>query len=112
MNSEQKQQSTADKTLREDPTVDSARSRLTPARLDRLRRFVAERTDPKGVIEYCKRSYRVGDLLRGLSTAWNPGGLVLITRTSGHISYFYGINCLTGDEHLFNLEHYVGVDEV
>ena len=112
MISKEKQQSTTDKTWREDPPYGSAPDGHTPARIDRLRRFVAERTDPKGVIEYCKRSYRVGDLLRGLSTAWNPGGLVLITRSSGHTSYFYGINCLTGDEHLFNLEHYVGVDEV
>ena len=112
MNHNEKQQLNTDKTLREDPTYGSARSRLTPARMERIRRFVADRADPKGVIQYCKRSYRVGDLLRGLPTAWNPNGLVLITRSSGHCSYFYGINCLTGDEHLFNLQHYVGVNEV
>ena len=73
---------------------------------------MAARGKEKIMIAFGTRSYRVGDLLRGLSTAWNPNGLVLIVRPSGHCSYFYGINCLTGDEHLFNLEHYVGVDEV
>jgi len=111
MINKEKQQSTVSKTWREDPLYGSAPDGRTPARIDRLRRFVAERTDPKGVIEYCKRSYRVGDLLRGLSTAWNAGQLVLITRSSGHTSYFYGIDCQTGHEHLFNLEHYAGVDE-
>lgn len=112
MISNKKQQSTVGKTWREDPLHGSAISQRTPARIDRLRRFVAKRADPKDVIEYCTRSYKVGDLLRGLPSAWNPGGLVLIVRSSGHRSYFYGINCLTGDEHLFNLEHYVGVDDV
>ena len=112
MNHKDKQQSCAGKTLRKDPPHGSALPKPTPARADRIDRFVATREPSQGIIRYCKRSYRVGDLLKGLSTAWNPGGLVLITRSSGHCSYFYGINCLTGDEHLFNLQHYVGVDEV
>jgi len=112
MNCNDKQQSCTGKTLRSDPTYGSALPQPSPARADRIDRFVATREPSQGVIKYCKRSYRVGDLLRGLSTAWNPNGLVLITRSSGHCSYFYGINCLTGDEHLFNLQHYVGVDEV
>ena len=112
MNHNDKQQSCAGKTLRSDPTYGSAPSQHSPARAERIDRFVATRESSQGVIKYCKRSYRVGDLLRGLSTAWNPNGLVLIKRPSGYTSYFYGINCLTGEEHLFNLQHYVGVDEV
>jgi hypothetical protein len=112
MNHNDKQQSCAGNTLRNDPTYGSAPPQHSPARADRIDRFVTTGESSQGVIKYCKRSYRVGDLLRGLSTAWNPNGLVLITRSSGHCSYFYGINCLTGDEHLFNLQHYVGVDEV
>ena len=108
----EKQQLNTDKTLRDNPTIGSAGSQRilqrTPARAERIERFTRN-SEPS--ISYIKRSYRVGDLLRGLPTAWNHNGLVLIVRSSGHPSYFYGIDCLTGEEHLFNLEHYVGVDE-
>jgi hypothetical protein len=49
--------------------------------------------------------------MRALPSAWNHGSLVLITKSSGHISYFYGIDCDTGSEHLFNLENYVGIND-
>ena len=111
MTHNKKQQTDVEKDFGEGPELDSASPQLAHARR-RINEFVAKRKDSQGVIRYAERSYRVGDLLRGLSTAWNPNGLVLITRPSGYTSYFYGINCLTGDEHLFNLQHYVGVDEV
>ena len=111
MNHKDKQQSCAGKTLRKDPTYGSAPSRRTLARAARINRVIADLEPSQGVIKYMSRSYKVGDLLRGLPDSWNPGGLVLIARSSGHCSYFYGINCSTGEEHLFNLQHYVGVDE-
>jgi hypothetical protein len=49
--------------------------------------------------------------MRGLPTSWKPGVLVLILRASGHPHYFYGSVCDTGEEHLFNLEHYCGYNE-
>ncbi len=57
------------------------------------------------------RSYRVGDLMRALPSSWKAGELVLIVREAGHPRYFYGIDCTTGEEHLFNIEHYCGIDE-
>jgi hypothetical protein len=63
------------------------------------------------MIAFGTRSYRAGDLMRGLPTSWKPGVLVLILRASGHPHYFYGSVCDTGEEHLFNLEHYVRFDE-
>lgn len=118
MNRKEEQHSTADKTCRESPVYDSASPQLAHARAERaignerVNRFIATREPSEGFIKYCKRSYEVGDLLRGLDTAWNPGELVLIVRSSGHSSYFYGIACSTGQEHLFNLQHYVGVGEL
>ena len=105
-----KQQTDVEKDCGEDPKLDSASPQLAHARR-RINEFVAKRKDPQGVIRYAERSYRVGDLMRALPSAWNHGSLVLITKSSGHISYFYGIDCDTGSEHLFNLENYVGFDE-
>ena len=57
------------------------------------------------------RSYRIGDLMRALPSSWKAGELVLIVREAGHPRYFYGLDCTTGEEHLFNIEHYAKVDE-
>ena len=63
------------------------------------------------MIPFAARSYRVGDLMRALPSSWKAGELVLIIREAGHPRYFYGIDCSTGKEHLFNIEHYCGIDE-
>jgi hypothetical protein len=63
------------------------------------------------MIASADRSYRVGDLLLALPSSWKAGELVLIVREAGHPRYFYGLDCTTGEEHLFNIEHYVGIDE-
>ena len=63
-------------------------------------------TSPAGI------SYRVGDLMQGLPSSWKAGKVVLIVKESGHPRYFYGLDCSTGEEHLFNLEYFVGIDDV
>jgi hypothetical protein len=72
---------------------------------------MAARGKEKNMIACGARSYRVGDLMLGLPSSWKAGELILIVRESGHPRYFYGLDCSTGEEHLFNLEYFCGYDE-
>ena len=68
------------------------------------------------LIAFAARSYRVGDLMKAMPATARLGkhrksDLVLIVREAGHPRYFYGLDCTTGEEHLFNIEHYAKVDE-
>ena len=72
---------------------------------------MAARGKEKNMIACGARSYRVGDLMLGLPSSGKAGELILIVRESGHPRYFYGLDCSTGEEHLFNLEYFCGYDE-